>query len=34
MASIIGNLDDHFQFAVNGTSNKLNAYMFSKGNSG
>ena len=25
-----GNLDDHFQFVVYGTSNKLNAYMCSK----
>ena len=26
VASIIGNLDDHFQLAVYGTSNKMNAY--------
>ena len=26
--------DDHFQFVVQGTSNKLNLYMYSKGTSG
>ena len=32
-ASNIGNLDDHFQFVMYGTSNTLNAYMCSKGTS-
>ena len=34
LASIIGNLDDHFQFVVYRTSNKVNSYMCSKGTSG